>query len=124
MDCVPALDSIDRATSLPDEMLMKHIIDHDLGAETARKVADRAFAEYKARFPDYKPTADWVNERRADISFSAKGIHLKGNMEISEKTIELDLDVPFLLRPFKSKAIEVIDREVRVWINKAHQGQL
>jgi Putative polyhydroxyalkanoic acid system protein (PHA_gran_rgn) len=103
---------------------MKHTIDHDLDTATARKVADRAFSEYKARFPDYEPTAHWVSDTRADISFNAKGIRLKGAMEISEKAIAMDLDVPFLLRPFQKKAIEVIDREVRLWLGKAREGKL
>ena len=36
----------------------------------------------------------------------------------------LDLDVPFVFRLFKSKAVEVIEREVRVWIDKAKRGEL
>lgn len=103
---------------------MKHIIDHDLDVATARKVADRAFAEYKARFPNYEPTVNWSSERQAEISFNAKGIRLKGTMEIAAKAIEMELNVPLLLRPFQKMAIEVIDREVRVWIGKAHQGQI
>jgi hypothetical protein len=103
---------------------MKHTINHDLDIATARKVADRAFAEYKSRFPNYEPTVDWVSEHRADISFNAKGIRLKGGMAISEKTIEMDLDVPFLFRPFQKMAIEVIDREVRAWMVKAREGKL
>lgn len=103
---------------------MKHTIDHNLDVATARKVADRAFAEYKSRFPDYEPTVSWVNEERADISFNAKGVKLKGALEISPKAITMDLDVPFLFRPFQKKAIEVIEREVKVWIGKANEGKL
>lgn len=103
---------------------MKHSIDHDLDLVTAKKVTDRAFAEYGNRYPDYKPTLTWADERRADVSFSAKGIHLGGVMAIDEKTISLDLDVPFLFRPFQKRAIEVIDREVKVWIEKAHAGEI
>lgn len=103
---------------------MKHTIDHDLSLETAKKVTDRAFAEYGSRYPDYNPTLSWKDARNADVSFSAKGLSIDGKMEIDEKTISLDLDVPFLLRPFKNKAIEVIDREVKVWIGKAHAGEI
>jgi hypothetical protein len=103
---------------------MKHSIDHDLDMATAKKVTDRAFAEYGSRYPDYKPTLSWIDERRADVSFSAKGVHLGGAMVIAERSISLDLDVPFLFRPFQKKAIEVIDREVKVWIQKARNGQI
>lgn len=103
---------------------MKHLIDHDLDLPTAKKVTERAFAEYSAQFAHYEPTMRWINERKGELSFNAKGIRLTGTMEILEKAIALDLDVPFLLRPFQKKAIEVIEREVRVWIGKAHAGQI
>jgi hypothetical protein len=103
---------------------MKHTIDHDLDLATAKKVTDRAFAEYGSRYPGYEPTLRWTNDRRADVSFNAKGVKLGGEMVIAEKSISLDLDVPFLFRPFQKKAIEVIDREVKVWIEKARNGQI
>jgi len=103
---------------------MKHTIEHDLSLSTAKKVTDRAFAEYGTRYPDYEPKLTWIDDRSADVSLNAKGVHLGGKMEIDEKSISLDLDVPFLFRPFKSKAIEVIDREVKVWIEKARAGEI
>ena len=103
---------------------MKHVIQHDLDMPTAKRVADRAFAEYKSRFPDYHPSSTWVSDTRADVSFNAKGVKLSGAMLIEPGSIVLDLDVPFLFRLFQSKAIEVIDREVRLWVDKAHAGEL
>jgi len=103
---------------------MKHHIEHDLDEATARKVTDRAFAEYKARYPSYDPQLRWTSDQLAEISINAKGIRLKGTMEISPKTITMELDVPFLFRPFQKVAIDVIDREVKVWIGKAHEGKL
>ena len=38
--------------------------------------------------------------------------------------VTLDLDVPFLLKPFKSKALEVIEREIKVWVAKAKRGEI
>ncbi len=103
---------------------MKHVIPHDLDMATAKRVADRAFAEYKSRFPDYHPSLVWANDQRADVAFNAKGVKLSGAMLIEARSIALDLDVPFLFRPFQKKAIEVIEREVNVWLEKARAGQL
>jgi hypothetical protein len=103
---------------------MKHVITHDLDTATAKKVTDKAFAEYQSRFPSYEPQLEWVSDRRADVRISAKGIRLNGAFSIEEHAIELELDVPFLLRPFQKKAVEVIDREVNLWIDKAHAGEL
>jgi hypothetical protein len=103
---------------------MKHTIEHDLEIPVARRVTDRAFDEYKSRYPAYEPSLRWVDERRADVSFNAKGIQLRGSMALAEHAIELDLNVPLLLRPFQKKAVEVIDREVRRWMDKARAGEL
>ncbi|AKT37521.1 uncharacterized protein CMC5_016620 [Chondromyces crocatus] len=103
---------------------MKHVVNHDLDPETARRVTDKAFSSYKDRFADYNPTLNWSSEKRAEVGFSAKGIQLKGAFELSPGKIEMDLDVPFLLRPFKGKAIEVIDQEIKRWIGEAKAGRL
>jgi len=103
---------------------MKHVIQHDLDTPTAKRVADRAFAEYRTRYPDYRPTLEWVSDRRADVTFNAKGVKLNGAMEIDPGSIALELDVPFLFRPFQKKAMAVIEREVRVWLGKARAGEL
>lgn len=103
---------------------MKHVIQHPLDIPMAKKVTDRAFAEYSSRYPQYHPTFQWVSDRKADVGFNAKGIKLKGSMEVEERQITMDLDVPFLLRPFQKMAMEVIEREVRVWIGKAQAGEL
>lgn len=103
---------------------MKHAIPHDLDTATAKKVADRAFTEYSNRYPEYRPQMAWVSDRRADVSFNAKGVKLSGAFEIDPSAISLELDVPFLFRPFQKMALEVIEREVRVWIGKAKAGEL
>jgi hypothetical protein len=103
---------------------MKHAVPHDLGQDMARKVADAAFASYAQKFSKYEPKANWVTPARANISFSVKGMTLKGALEVSPTTIEMDLDVPFLLKPFKGTAISVIEGEIREWIKKAKAGEI
>ena len=103
---------------------MKHAIVHDLDASTAKKATLRAFAEYSARYPEYAPELRWLDERRANVSFSPKGIKIGGTLTVGERSVDLDLDVPFLLRIFQKKAVDIIDREVRIWIGKAKDGLL
>jgi hypothetical protein len=103
---------------------MKHVIPHDLDLATAKRVVDHAFAEYKSRFAAYDPTLAWTSAKRADIGFNAKGIKLSGNMQVEPKQIDVELDVPFLLRPFQKKALDVIEREVLRWLAKARTGEL
>jgi hypothetical protein len=103
---------------------MKHQIPHDLDVNVAKEVAARAFDSYRARFANYQPKLQWTGERDARIEFQVKGLKLQGSIGILPRAIELDLDVPFVFRLFKSKAVEVIEREVRVWIAKAKAGEL
>ena len=103
---------------------MKHQIAHDLDSNLAKEAAVRAFEAYQKRFANYNPTMHWEGERKARIGFSVKGVKLAGSIDILPRAIELDLDVPFLFRPFKGKAIEVIEKEVRNWLTKAKNGEL
>ncbi len=103
---------------------MKHEVPHDLDTALARRCVDKAFESYSTRFADYSPTMTWASDRVANVGFSAKGIKLKGSIEIMPRSIGLDLDVPFLLRVFKNRALEVIEREIRMWVGKAKAGEL
>ena len=103
---------------------MKHSVHHDLGQERAKQVAQAAFQSYRDRFAKYEPQATWVNERHADISFQVKGLKLNGSLDVNPSDIEMDLDVPFVLRPFKGKALGMIEAEINKWISKAKTGQL
>ena len=98
---------------------MKHVVPHDLGRARAKKVAEEALRSYTEKFAKYSPKATWVSDSKADIAFTVKGIHLGGSLEVSEKSIEMDLDVPLLLRPFKGQALSVIEGEIKEWIAKA-----
>ena len=103
---------------------MKHTVAHDLGREKAKRVAEAAWNSYSARFANYSPTCQWENDNKANIGFNVKGVKLEGSLEVNEKDIALDLDVPFLLRPFKGQALKVIEEEIRKWIGKAKAGSL
>lgn len=103
---------------------MKHVVPHHLGQDKARKAADAALASYKERFAKYEPSATWQNERHADIMFRVKGVTLKGGLDINPDNIEMEIEVPLLFRPFKNKALDLIEREVTKWIAKAEAGEI
>jgi hypothetical protein len=103
---------------------MKHAVKHDLDEEQAKKVARAAFDSYKARFSNYHPTVAWTSEKHANIAFKVKGISLKGEVDVKPSSFDLELDVPFLLRPFRGTAISVIEEEINKWIAKAKKGEI
>ena len=103
---------------------MKHSVPHDLGKEKALTVTQAAWKSYSERFSQYHPTCTWPSPYRAKIGFTAKGISLKGDIEVKDNSVDLELDVPFLLRPFKNMALGVIEEEIQAWIVKAKAGQI
>lgn len=103
---------------------MKHSVPHDLGKDLAKKATLAAFAAYQERFAKYNPTASWTTDDRVQISFTAKGITLKGSLDVTPKSIDVDIDVPFLLRPFKSVAQDAVEREITRWVEKAKRGEV
>jgi hypothetical protein len=98
---------------------MKHSVPHDLGQERAKQVAESALSTYSQKYANYNPQVTWKGPNKADISFKVKGMSLSGSLEVLDKSIDLDMDVPFLLRPFKSQALGVIEGEIKDWIRKA-----
>jgi hypothetical protein len=105
-------------------MAMKHSVPHDLPFDTTKKVVDAALQAYRTRFPEYDPRVVWTGDRTAEVHLQALGAKLKGTFEILESSIEMDMDVPLLMRPFKNKAIEVVEAKIREWIGKAKAGEL
>lgn len=103
---------------------MKHVIKHDLTPEVARKATQSAFDTYAQRFSDYNPKADWVTDDHAKVSFSAKGVTLKGDFVLRPGEIEIQLDVPFLLRPFQGRAVKIVEEEIQEWVGRAKRGEV
>ena len=100
---------------------MKHTIEHDLNDSEAKLATERAIAQYRERYAEYDPFLVWRDARRAELGFSVKGVKLKGSMELRPGAVDVDLDVPLLMRPFKGIAIAAIDKEVRHFIEQAHR---
>ena len=98
---------------------MKHSVPHDLGQERAKKVAESALSTYAQKYANYHPKVAWTTANKAEISFKVKGMSLAGRLEVLDRSIDLDIDVPFLLRPFKTQALGVIEGEINEWIKKA-----
>ena len=98
---------------------MKHSVPHDLGQERAKKVAESALSAYSEKYANYQPQVTWKGPNRAEIAFRVKGMSLSGSLEVFDRSIDLDIEVPFLLRPFKSQALGVIESEINTWIKKA-----
>jgi hypothetical protein len=103
---------------------MKHTVMHDLPLDAAKKAASAALAAYATRFAAYQPTVTWSSDTAAEVSFSAKGVTLIGTFAIFADRIELEMEVPLLLRMFRQRAVDVIEGEINAWVAKAREGIL
>ena len=105
-------------------MGMKHQIHHGLDLDLARLALDKAMAAYSARFADYSPHFAWASQTRGKFGFKAGGMAITGELDIVGDHVDVELEVPFLLRIWKGKAMDVIDSEMKKWIAKARNGEL
>ena len=103
---------------------MKHTVPHDLGRQKAKQATEAAFATYQSKYAEYSPKVRWVKDDTAELSFSVKGFGLAGGVVVRDSEIEMELNVPFLLRPFQKTAIGVIEKEIKRWIDKAKAGKV
>lgn len=109
---------------MPKIAFVKHSIPHDLPLETARTVTRSALESYESQFPEYSPKGRWESDDVATLQFTVMGNTLYGRVEVRAQDIELELkNIPFLFRPFRQAAIDVIEGEIREWIDKAKQGK-
>ncbi len=104
--------------------MVKHDIRHDLNLELAKLVARKAVEAYGERFADYDFRSNWIDDSRVELSFAVAGKRLDGNITVRPDALALNLDVPFVFRMFKNKAIGIIEREANKWIEKAKSGEL
>ena len=105
-------------------MGMKHRIHHGLELGLAKKAIGKAMEAYSARFAEYNPSFSWETESRGRLAFRAKAVSVAGEIEILGEEVTVDLEVPLILRIFRNRAVQIIDREVRAWCEKARNGEL
>jgi len=103
---------------------MRHAIAHDLSLALAQKATHAACDHYRARFARFEPEIAWSDDARATVRFRAKGLTIAGRIDVGPAQVVVDVDVPFLLRPFQGKAVEIVEREFQRWIAKARAGEI
>lgn len=99
---------------------MKQSVTHHLTKDGALSTTIEALESYEKKYRDYQPKILWLTKYSAEITFKLKGAQLKGLIEIDDHNIWLDMDIPFLFRPFKSQALNIIRHEITTWLKLAH----
>jgi hypothetical protein len=92
---------------------MKHVLHHHLDVTQTKRVATSALDHYVRRYAKYDPRVRWLDERRAEVAFTAKGISLRGMVELQPGAVAVDIEVPFLFRAFRGTAVRIIETEFK-----------
>ena len=104
---------------------MQHIIEHDLSPELAKKAAEKAADYYTQKWEKYDAKATWTSDTHVDITFNVKGVNVAATVDMQPGRAVIDMQkVPILLRPFKNKALDAVQRTLEKWIAKAKNGEL
>ena len=104
---------------------MEHIIKHDLSPELAKKAADKAAEYYTKKWEKYDAKSTWVTDDKAEITFRVKGVNVAATVEMQPGQAVIEMQkVPLLLRPFKNMALDVVQRTMEKWMERAKNGEL
>ena len=104
---------------------MQHVIKHDLSPELAKKAANKAAEHYTEKWAKYDAKTTWTSDTHAKISFHVKGVSVAATVDMRPGEVVIDMDkVPLLLRPFKNMALDVVQKTMEKWIDKAKNGEL
>jgi hypothetical protein len=97
----------------------RHVLPHPLDDAGARALIGQAFSHYAERYPAAKLQLVWTSDTRAELEGLARGLKMKARVELQPGRCLLDVDVPFVLRPFQDLAQRAIEREVKRWLERA-----
>ena len=98
---------------------MKHSVDHPLETEKAKEVLDRALDTYREHYVENSVATSWVDERTATVDFQVTGKKIAGSITVCESCYDIDLKLPWMLRPFKKRIAQSLDSELQRWIERA-----
>lgn len=91
--------------------------------EALRRV-DAAMAKQAERFPRLQPTFEWTNRYRAKACFHVPllDIEQRAELRILPDRILVNVPLPRLLRVFRDRIREVLDRHARVILADMMRG--
>ena len=91
---------------------MRIAIEHNTTREKARKIVEKRLRDAEKQYGQMASDLDW--EWHGDtlhVNVKAKGMHLKGTLEVTDTTVVVDGKLPLLAKPFESKIRHSVERE-------------
>ncbi len=103
---------------------MQRIYRFEGSREEARDRVDAAMSAQAARHPRFRPTYEWTGPFRARARFHVPLIHGEQTVElvVYPDRIEVRARLPRLLRVFRARILEVLDRHALVTLDGMLRG--
>lgn len=98
--------------------MAKDIIKTGMTKAQTKEAVVKAMEIYSQKFEKASPTFHWIKEDVGQFAFSAKGMNMTGTIEVEDGQLSVEMNVPFLLKPMKGWALEIIQKEVQKWAEK------
>ena len=91
---------------------MRIAVPHNTTLDKARKVVEQRLKNLHAQYGHYADELDhsWQGDT-LHVVFKAKGMTIKGTVEITDTDVILDGKVPLLAKPFESRIRSTVERE-------------
>ena len=91
---------------------MRIAVEHHTTREKARKIVEQRLKNAEKQYGQMASDLDW--EWHGDtlhVSVKAKGMSLKGTLEVTDTAVIVDGKLPLLARPFETKIRHTVERE-------------
>jgi hypothetical protein len=98
---------------------MRHSVHHELEPARAKAMLDRALDTYRAHYAEHGVETAWIDERTAEIGFELTGSKVDGRITVCEDCFDIDLDLPWILRPFSRRIAHSFEQELQRWMAQA-----
>lgn len=100
---------------------MRQTVPHSLAPGEARELIERALETYRRHYPEHSIESEWGDVETARVGFHVTGRRIDGTIRICADCYEVDVDLPWILRPFGGRIAGAIEEELRRWVAHAER---
>ncbi|MBV9075850.1 MAG: polyhydroxyalkanoic acid system family protein [Methylobacteriaceae bacterium] len=95
------------------------VIPHELGQTAARERLETGLARLKAAFQDKVSGVDerWT-DNHLDLAIRALGQSISAGLDVGEKDVRIEVQLPWLLAAIADKARTYLEREGRLMLER------
>ncbi len=99
---------------------MRIAVPHNTTREKARKVVESRLKTLHSQYGHYANDLDhnWQGDT-LHVAFKAKGMSIKGTIEVTDTDVILDGKVPLIAKPFESRIRSTVEREAEAMFRTA-----